>query len=316
MTSQPFRAPNFVDLTAGAGSLSLGLESAGFTPLRLFESDPDALRTLSYNRQWPLDETPVHKATMQLRNEKVALVAGSLSSAGVSVAGRVSSDSGDAIYENALRLIGEIGPLAVMLINVQGLLQKRFIRLRAEVDDELTALGYQLSWTLIDAADFGLPQSRKRAVLVAIQHSAFRSFEWPVPTSARTSVGDALYPLMAAEGWPGARQWANLAQGLAPTIVGGSKRHGGADLGPTRAKSIWYALGIDPRGIAERPPNAETPSRFMPRLTNGMVAALQGFPPEWQFAGKKTSVYRQIASAFPAPVAFAIGQQLRRSLEF
>ena len=65
---------------------------------------------------------------------------------------------------------------------------------------------------------------------------------------------------MAAHGWPGAAAWARRADRIAPTIVGGSKKHGGADLGPTRAKRAWAELGVDGIGIADAAP-ARTPTR-------------------------------------------------------
>ena len=102
------------------------------------------------------------------------------------------------------------------------------------------------------------------------------------------------------------------ASEIAPTLVGGSKKHGGPDLGPTRAKKAWATLGVDGMGIAD---DAPTPEFFgMPRLTVRMAARIQGFPDDWQFAGGKTAAYRQIGNAFPPPVAHAVATQVRRCL--
>ncbi|MGB3519176.1 MAG: DNA cytosine methyltransferase, partial [Elainellaceae cyanobacterium] len=95
---------------------------------------------------------------------------------------------------------------------------------------------------------------------------------------------------------------------IAPTIVGGSKRHGGPDLGPTRAKRAWANLGVDGMGIANEPPNKDFVG--MPKLTVEMVAKIQGFPDEWRFIGKKTPAYRQVGNAFPPPVAHAVSQEI------
>ena len=89
----------------------------------------------------------------------------------------------------------------------------------------------------------------------------------------------------------------------------GVQKHGGPDLGPTRAKRAWAALGVDGSGIANEAPDRNFVG--MPRLTNRMVARLQGFPDDWIFSGSKTSVYRQIGNAFPPPVACAVGVQIR-----
>ena len=123
---------------------------------------------------------------------------------------------------------------------------------------------------------------------------------------------------MAANGWPGAQAWARKAGDIAPTIVGGSKRHGGADLGPTRAKRAWRELGVNALGIADAAPSADHPVAIAPKLTCAMVARLQGWDDgeyQWTFTGRKTSNYRQIGNAFPPPVARAIAGQIRRALD-
>ena len=117
---------------------------------------------------------------------------------------------------------------------------------------------------------------------------------------------------MAAGGWPGAAVWAARADDIAPTLVGGSKKHGGPDLGPTRARKAWATLGVDGKGVADAPPAPDFVG--MPRLTVPMVARLQGFPDDWTFAGRKTAAYRQVGNAFPPPVARAVGERIRAAL--
>jgi len=119
--------------------------------------------------------------------------------------------------------------------------------------------------------------------------------------------------LMASNGWKGAKSWKARASEIAPTLVGGSKKHGGPDLGPTRAKRAWAALGVDGMGIADDAPMRDFVG--MPRLTVKMAARIQGFPEDWQFAGGKTAAYRQVGNAFPPPVACAVAAQVRRCLE-
>jgi len=87
-----------------------------------------------------------------------------------------------------------------------------------------------------------------------------------------------------------------------------SKKHGGPDLGPTRAKQAWAGLGVDGHGIADEPPSSHFDG--MPRLTVEMVALLQGFPAYWTFSGGKTTAYRQVGNAFPPPVACAVGRKI------
>jgi DNA (cytosine-5)-methyltransferase 1 len=139
-------------------------------------------------------------------------------------------------------------------------------------------------------------------------------FYWPTPHGASKSVGDALFDLMAEKGWVGADAWRLRANKIAPTIVGGSKKHGGPDLGPTRAKRQWAELGVDGMGIANEPPTLEDAHDNVPRLTVRMAARIQGFPDNWIFSGKKTASYRQVGNAFPPPVARRVGEAIKGAL--
>ena len=166
---------------------------------------------------------------------------------------------------------------------------------------------------LFQASDYGVSQLRPRVVIVALRASITEHFSWPHPYSTQPiPVGDLLHDLMASNGWEHATHWSQEARGIAPTIVGGSKKHGGPDLGPTRAKRAWAQLGVDGHGIADLAP---LPGFIgPPKLTTRMVARVQGFPDTWKFFGKKTAVYRQIGNAFPPPVAEAVATQIRIAL--
>jgi DNA (cytosine-5)-methyltransferase 1 len=167
----------------------------------------------------------------------------------------------------------------------------------------------------MNASDFGVPQLRPRVVFVAVRKEYTEHFAWPESSKTNPpTVGKVLYDLMVANGWNGAKAWMEAANEIAPTVVGGSHKHGGPDLGPTRARRAWATLGVDGIGIANEPPGEEFPADGMPRLTVRMVARLQGFPDEWQFSGGKTAAYRQVGNAFPPPFAKAVAESLRQCL--
>jgi DNA (cytosine-5)-methyltransferase 1 len=174
-------------------------------------------------------------------------------------------------------------------------------------------MGYVVSWKLHHASDYGVPQLRPRTLLVAIAEEYADTFSWPaVGECAPPTVGEALFDQMARRGWRGAERWRDRASRIAPTLVGGSKKHGGPDLGPTRAKKAWAVLGVDGKGLADEAPAPEFVG--MPRLTVEMTAVLQGFPPDWEFAGLKTAAYRQVGNAFPPPVAAAVASAIHDAL--
>ena len=175
-------------------------------------------------------------------------------------------------------------------------------------------LGYWSDWKLLNSSDFGVPQLRPRVLFVALHKGTEQDFSWPELARVKTpTVGECLYDLMAANGWRGAKAWRAAANEIAPTIVGGSKKHGGPDLGPTRAKRAWAAIGVNGHLLAKDAPGPLFVG--MPHLTVRMVARLQGFPDDWQFAGAKTSAYRQVGNAFPPPVARAVATEVRKCLE-
>ena len=311
-----------VEICAGAGGQALGLERAGFEHALAVELDAAACATLRANRPgWKVAEGDVaDPALWRPRDYRgVALLAGGVPCPPFTVAGRQlgATDERD-LFAWAVELCGIIQPRALLLENVRGLSTRRFSAYRQHVLDRLTELGYVPGWRLLHASDFGVPQLRPRTVLVALRRADAPWFRWPSPAArAPATVGETVGDLMAARGWRGAAAWTRRADRIAPTIVGGSKKHGGADLGPTRAKRAWADLGVDGLGIADAAPARDADPALLPRLTCEMVTRLQGWRDEWgwRFSGLKTARYRQIGNAFPPPVAEAVGTAILRALE-
>jgi DNA (cytosine-5)-methyltransferase 1 len=308
-----------VEICAGAGGQSLGLEQAGFGHEAVVEIDPDACETLRLNRsEWNVVEKDVHKfdAAPYLG---VDLLAGGVPCPPFSIAGKqLGQDDERDLFPRALELVEECDPTAVLLENVRGLATARFKDYRDQVTDRLTALGYRWDWQVLNASEHGVPQLRPRFILVALKPDAYEHFRWPTPERTPPSVGTVLRDLMAAEGWELADEWAKLANSVAPTLVGGSRKHGGPDLGPTRARVAWRLLGVDGRGIADalpRPGQHQDLTVDPPKLTLKMAAKVQGFPDDWEFHGRKTAAYRQIGNAFPPPVAKAVGESIAAAIQ-
>lgn len=308
-------ALSVVELCAGAGGQALGLEAAGFEHAGAFELDPDAVATLRLNRpEWGAEVTDIRELEgKDFRG--VDLLAGGLPCPPFSVAGKqLGQDDERDMFPTALRLVREAKPESVLIENVPGFASGRFADYRNSVLAELRSLGYAADWQVLNASDFGVPQLRPRFVLVAIEERWSRHFSWPVPLACRATVGPTLRDLMAARGWPGADAWARDADKVGPTLVGGSKKHGGPDLGPTRAKKGWLDLRVDGKGVANEAPAADFPFEGAPKLTVRMTARVQGFPDNWQFSGRKTAAYRQVGNAFPPPVAASVGHRIAAAL--
>jgi DNA (cytosine-5)-methyltransferase 1 len=303
-----------LELCAGAGGQAIGLEMAGFDHSALVEIEPAACATLRLNRpSWNTVEGDLcHFDGTPYKN--IDLLAGGVPCPPFSRAGKQlgASDERD-LFPEAIRLIDECRPQAVMLENVRGLLDAVFDDYRNKVEKQLKKMGYTPGWKLLNASDFGVSQLRPRVVFVGIRKELSDKFSWPEAMNIEPpTVGELLHDLMKANGWRGADRWRAQANCIAPTLVGGSKKHGGPDLGPTRAKRAWATLGVDGMGLWDEAP----PREFVgvPRLTTRMTARVQGFPDDWQFHGRKTAAYRQIGNAFPPPVAAAVAGRILEAL--
>ncbi|BFV58237.1 DNA cytosine methyltransferase [Kitasatospora sp. CMC57] len=315
-SSIPHPALSCIEICAGAGGQSLGLERAGFSHDVLVEIDADACATLRANRpNWTVlqaDLRTVNADDISGMSSTVGLLAGGVPCPPFSLAGRQLGAADDRdLFPEVLRLMAQIRPRVLLIENVKGLLQARFDAYRTEIISELSVLGYMAEWRLLRACDFGVPQLRPRAVLIAMPAPLFAAFSWPTAQTsdeAFATVGQVLYESMASGGWELAESWAAGANQIAPTLCGGSRRHGGPDLGPSRARQAWARLGVQGSSIANSPPG---PGDQLPvRLTVDQMALLQGFPAAWRITGTKTARYRQVGNAFPPPVAAALGRSI------
>lgn len=305
-----------IEICAGAGGQALGLAMAGFVHEVLVEYEQDYCDILKRNRpEWNVVCADVRKFSGIEYRGKIDLLAGGVPCPPFSVAGKQLGQEDDRdLFPEAIRLLREIQPKALMLENVRGFLDPVFKEYREHILNEIRFSGYNVHIKLLQACDYGVPQLRPRVVIVGIRNDITDTFLFPIEQPQLTkSVGETLFDLMKANGWQNASIWAKAADSIAPTIVGGSKKHGGPDLGPVRARKAWAELSVDGSGVANEAPDAEF--NGMPKLTPRMIARIQGFPDEWTFGSKKTTACRMIGNAFPPPVAKAVGIEIRRVLE-
>ena len=301
-----------LELCAGAGGQAIGFEMAGFEHVALVDNDSHACATLRLNRPyWNVIEADLERFDATYWHG-VDVVAAGLPCPPFSIAGKQLGrhDERD-LFPSLFKVLSQTQPRAVIVENVRGLLTNRFNDYRNHIEKELAMLGFGAAhWILLDAVNYDVPQFRKRTFLVSFRKDG--SFSWPAPDFNIRTVGDSIGDLMASNGWQYAGTWAKKANQPAPTLVGGSKKHGGPDLGPTRARRQWAKLGVDGLGLADTPP----PACFQgsPRLTVEMTARIQSFPDDWRLAGTKTHRYRQIGNALPPRLAYAVAQRVSHCL--
>ena len=310
-----FQVLTCVEICAGAGGQAIGLDMAGFEHIALVEYEIEYCQVLKINKpEWNVICGDVHDFSGKPYTN-IDLLAGGVPCPPFSVASKqLGKEDERDLFPEAIRLVEEMKPRAVMLENVRGFLDPKFTEYREHILESIKALGYRVKIKLLNASDFGVPQLRPRVIIVGIRNDIKSEFEYPVGGIMKApTVGETLKELMGANGWNGLSLWVDQANKIAPTIVGGSKKHGGPDLGPVRSRRAWAELGVDGSGIANEAPSVDFEG--MPKLTKEMIALIQGFPPEWNFGNKKTAACRMIGNAFPPPVAKAVGLEIRRCLE-
>ncbi|MFC5755655.1 DNA cytosine methyltransferase [Rhizobium sp. GCM10022189] len=307
-----------VEICAGAGGMSIGLERAGFEHVALVEYDNHAAATLRRNgRDWTVIKEDVRTMDFRLyRQLDIDLVSGGppcqpYSSDGY---GLGKEDPRDLLPE-CVRIVDEIRPKAFLFENVDGLLQARHSDHVADVLRGFKRAGYDVDIHRIQAKDYGLAQERSRVLFIGIRKDLALSFRMPPKfPQRRTNIGDVLVDLMAANGWEGAYQWARERRennDVASTIV--TRR------GKPRAKEAarWASKGVDIAGLPDTAPTKEQASKpgFKPALTARMRARLQGFPDDWVFVGGKQATADQIGNAVPPRMAQALGLAIRAALK-
>ncbi len=304
-----------LELCAGGGGQALGLELAGFDTAAAVEIEPQYAATLKRNRpHWQVLSQDIRSLDTRAF-EGVDLVAAGVPCPPFSIAGKqLGAEDERDMFPAAISIIERVKPKAVLLENVPGFGSAKFVEYRENLRKKLLDLGYKTEGRILNASDYGVPQLRPRYILVGLRNEFFSFFKWPDKLNRQFTVGECLVDLMAQNGWLGAKKWAEAANKIAPTVVGGSKKHGGPDLGPTRAKRQWKEMRVDGMGIADDVPRRSDSVNLSPRLTVRMVARLQGFPDNWAFDGKKTIQYRQVGNAFPPLVAKAVGVSLMSAL--
>lgn len=210
MAKKPGKRPIAIDLFAGAGGLSLGFEQAGFDVVASVEIDPIHCATHHYN--FP-NGTPICASVVDLTGEEIReisgigdadidVVCGGAPCQGFSTIGkRALDDERNQLVFHYCRLIGELKPKYAVFENVRGLTLGEHKKFLQEIIEALHGLGYTvlLPYRVLNAADYGVPQDRKRLFLIAAREGQTLP-KYPAPTGS-TTVGDAILDLPNADSY-------------------------------------------------------------------------------------------------------------------
>lgn len=206
---KPVSRPIAIDLFAGVGGLSLGLEQAGFDVAAAVEIDPIHCATHEYN----FPQTKVICASVTalsgeqirklagLKGVDVDLLAGGAPCQGFSMMGkRALDDPRNQLVQHFVRLTHEIQPKYCVFENVKGLTLGKHAKFLDELIEALKDIGYQVKspYRVLNAADFGVPQNRQRLFLMAAR-AGLAVPDYPMPVLKKVTVADAIADLPDAD---------------------------------------------------------------------------------------------------------------------
>lgn len=343
---------NVIDLFCGCGGLSYGFEKAGYNILLGVDNDEMALRTFKENHKnskticGDISQiTYNHDIKEAIGDIKVDLVVGGPPCQGMSLSGpRKFDDPRNILYLSFIRLVNEIQPKAFIIENVPGLVGLFNGRIKDSILEKFTSIGYRVNYKILTAADYGVPQNRKRVVFVGIKNN---SFEFPVGNAELVSCEMALSDLPSLENGIGTeaanypiepqndyqRQMrlnssivenhiaANHSEKVKTVISmvpdGGNYKSLPEEYNGIRNFNIAWT-----RFHSSKPaPTIDTGHRHHFHYKYNRVptvrecARLQSFPDDFVFFGNKTQQFRQVGNAVPPIMAECIANELKKYLE-
>ncbi|MFI7490793.1 DNA cytosine methyltransferase [Micromonospora echinaurantiaca] len=313
-----------ISLFSGGGGLDIGFERAGYDHVASYEILEDAAATLVKARpDWQVyggQDGDVRTVNWKQWRGKVDVLHGGPPCQPFSHAGRQRGalDPRD-MWPEFVRATLEIMPSAFVGENVSALADSKFAdyvetNILAPLRDKYTVMPV----TVLHAADFGVPQVRRRVFFVGFKSkAAARGYRAPSPTHARPGTNaEGLHQglgVRAALGLPDIG-FDDLSPTIRSTLNG--PRNTTSILNSVSAKKKFEMLQIWPNGVA---PTRESAHRFVAqnghfRLSVPDVALIQGFPDDWPFVGATYMMLGQIGNAVPPPLGYRVAQAVAAAL--
>lgn len=330
-----------LSLFSGAGGMDLGLERAGFHHLGLVEIGTRQRETLSRQPDWPLlGNGDVNDLAASLRpgdlgiqRGDLSLIAGGPPCQPFSMAAQWAASGRQGMLDDRARtvvstlaLVEEFLPRAILMENVTGFVQGKgsalpFLRDELGRISARHGVDYRLSVRVVNAADYGVPQNRRRAIVVALRDGG--EFDWPDRTheSSPMTAWDALHDVRSAAIPPIKGKWAALL----PAIPEGSNyqwltsKGGGPELFGYRTKYWNFLLKLSKDLPSWTLPASPGPSTGPFHWDNRPLSVeeqlrLQSFPDGWELSGDYREQTLQAGNATPPLLAEVLGLALAASM--
>lgn len=324
--------PRFIEVFAGCGGLSAGLQKSGWTPVLLVDNDKNCINTLRANH----GDDGCHivcKSVTDLHLDEyrgnIDLLSGGIPCQAWSQAGkrRGLDDTRGNLFYDFIRLIDECEPKMFLIENVVGLTtHQNGTTLRGLVElmetTKTNGIRYKIHHRILSANDYGVAQKRKRVIMVGVQESLGVVHEFPSPLDYKPVLRDALRDVPSSIGvqYPPAKAavlqlvppggcWVDLPEDIKRKYMGKSYESGGGKRGMAR-RIAWD----EPCLTLTTSPCQKQTERCHPDETRPFTvreyARIQSFPDSYIFTGSMASQYRQIGNAVPVELAYHVGKSL------
>lgn len=297
-----------VSLFSGAGGLDLGFKLAGHEIIWANDLYEDAVATYRRN----IGNHIVCEDVSKIQSSEIPdcdIMIGGFPCQGFSVANmkRHTGDQRNELYKQYIRILADKKPKFFLAENVKGILSLGGGEVFKMILSDFSALGYKVQYRVLNAADYGVPQTRMRVIIVGVRNDIDWDFLYPAPTHS-------------PEGGEGKARWVGVAQALSslpdPDTPNSVFNHhyskyklnfngyiGHRRLDPEKPAPTVTARGDNKGGVVILPhPNG------LRRMTCRELATVQSFPEDFEFAGPGSSIYRQIGNAVPPILAKVIAK--------
>ena len=346
---------NLIDLFCGAGGFSLGFEREGFESVLAIDKWQDAVNTYNYNRNkkcaYSIDIQDYTNEMLEelMKSNNVVGIIGGPPCQGFSMVGkRELDDERNSLYLQYVRFVKCVKPAFFILENVKGLLSMGKGVYRDDIIERFSSLGYNVSYRLLRASDYGVPQSRERVFFVGLNKDLFgyTFFDFDkINKATMVSTSDALSDLPSLDNGEDATKYHKLPQNEFQKLM----REGSASITNnditvhtqqtidviSRVKDGGNIRDLPEEYYAVRNYNAAF-KRMNSKLPSGTIdcghrnyfhysenriptaresARIQSFPDTYFFTGNKTSQYTQIGNAVPVLLSSAIARVIKKYLE-
>ena len=301
-----------VSLFSGAGGLDLGFKLAGNDIVWANDIDENACATYREN----IGDHIVCEDIKDIDIKSIPaadIVIGGFPCQGFSLANlrRSIDDERNQLYKFFYSVIKTLKPNFFVAENVKGLLSLAKGKIAELIISDMTALGYKVKISVLNAADYGVPQRRQRVIIVGVRNDIDFEYIYPIPTHSE-------------DGANGLKKWVSVKDALSkipdPDTDNSLPNHtyskyklefngylGHRKLDPDKPAPTVTARGDNRGGVVILPhPNAQR------RMSCRELATIQSFPLDYEFYGNNSSVYRQIGNAVPPLLGYAVAKEFNK----